>query len=653
MLVFDELKKNDPRLRTLAIGVLAGMVILLAGLWQVQILSSKRYAEHLRNQSFRTVRIPALRGKITDANGAVLAANTPSYNLNLYLDEMRKSFRVEYTNDLREYVRQNAGHKPTRSEGAQLEALARYRVISNVVQQLEGLLREPIPLDPKQFYDHYKEKLALPFTVQGNLDLQQVALVEERSVNPPGLALEIQPMRIYPQTNIGAHILGYLKRDDNSAEGEDADFDYRLPDFKGEVGVEAVFDQELRGIAGVKTVLVNNLNYRQSETVQSPAISGKSLVLTIDLRIQRAADNALRDVAARLGHTRSAAVVLDCQSGDILALASSPSYDPNQFLKKLSAEEWEKLNDPKLTPILNRASQGIYPPGSIFKIVVGLAALEAGLDPKEVLHSPGFYQLGRRQIRDTAQAGDYDFRRALIKSSNTYFIEHGLQTGRDRLIEMGRQFFLGQPTGIPTRQDQRGFFPSPEWIQAQRQHGRPWMDGNTANLCIGQGDIAVSPLQMAVMTAAVANGGKVFAPRLVQRLEARDPASGRSQVTTFPIHLRGELKVNPQNLQIIRDAMLDDVQDPEGTGTLAAVPGFPICGKTGTAQYPRARGMDHIVWFVSFAPYESPLYVVVVMVESGASGGLTCAPAAGQIYREIVKRDRAEKGKTLASIGGP
>lgn len=649
MLVFDELKKNDPRLRTLAIGVLAGMLLLLAGLWNVQIRTSKRYSENLRNQSFRTVRIPALRGKITDASGETLAANTPSYNLNLYLDEMRKSFRAEYTLTVKEFTRQHGGRKPIRAEALQLEALARYRVASNVVHHLEGLLHEPIPLDARQYYDHYREKLALPFTVRGNLDLQQVALIEEASVNPPGLTLEIQPMRIYPQTNLAAHLLGYLKRDDSSVQGEDADFDYRLPDYKGEVGVEAVFDPDLRGIAGVKTVLVNNLNYRQSETVQSPAIPGKSLVLTIDLKLQRAADNALKAVAARFGHTRSAAVVLDCNNGDILALASSPGYDPNQFLRKLSAEEWERLNDPKFTPILNRATQGIYPPGSIFKIIVGLAALEAGvIDPKEIFRSAGYYQLGRRQIRDTAAAGDYDFRRALIKSSNSYFIEYGLRAGRDRLIDMGRQFWLGQPADLPTRQDQKGFFPTPEWIQVQRQHGRPWTDGDTANLCIGQGEIAVTPMQMALMTAAVANGGKLFAPRLVQRLEYRDPASGRLQVTTFPVHLRSELKVNPKNLQIIREAMLDDVEDSEGTGTLAAVPGLRIGGKTGTAQYPRARGMDHIVWFVSFAPYDNPLYAVVVMVESGASGGLTCAPAAGQIYREILKRERALKPAALA-----
>jgi penicillin-binding protein 2 len=271
---------------------------------------------------------------------------------------------------------------------------------------------------------------------------------------------------------------------------------------------------------------------------------------------------------------------------------------------------------------------------------VALAGLEAGtINPSVTITNPGFIRVGNRPIRDTAPPGVYNFQLAFIKSCNTYFIHYGLEMGVDKILSMGRRFHLGESVELPTLQNVRGFFPNREWIQRQRGRGDPWTDGDTANLSIGQGAIAVTPLQMAVMTAAVANGGKVLYPRIVQRIEPQEPAGDEDTAQVFPNRVRNELGVKPANLALIRDAMRGDVED-EGSGWRAAVAGMQVCGKTGTAEVKRGGMLvDKITWFVSFAPYENPRYVVVVMVQSGASGGGTCAPIAQQIYRAIKERE--------------
>ncbi len=257
--------------------------------------------------------------------------------------------------------------------------------------------------------------------------------------------------------------------------------------------------------------------------------------------------------------------------------------------------------------------------------------------------------MGRKRIGDLARPGLYDFRRALMASCNTYFISNGLHVaGIANIVRLGERFHLGEVTGLPTRQEVPGIFPS------LSQVGSGWHDGDTANLCIGQGQMAVTPIQMAVMTAAIANGGKVLRPRLVDRIEPPDPALG-GQTNYLPaVEVRDDLGVKPRNLQIVREAMLADVEDPNGTGTKAAVPGMRISGKTGTAEVKNLAGMqvDKITWFVSFAPYESPRYAVVVMVEGGVFGGITCAPAARKIYLALQDRERGGKGKpeTLARM---
>ncbi len=639
MIVFDQLKKNDPHLRLVTLGVLLGMGILFTGLWWVQIISYRTYSENQKAQSFRTVRIPAIRGKIVDRHGTALAENKPSYNIVLYLDEVREEFKKEWSRS-----RPPRGTKMALPQRRALEAQARYRAVSNIVQQIAGILQQPVPFSVEDFMKHYSGQLALPLPLLENLNEQQVARLLESSVNPPGVDLDIQPTRHYPGGKLAAHVLGYLRRDNRSMEGEVSDFNFRLPDYRGRVGIEGEFDAELRGKAGVKSVLVNSLGYRQSENVWTPAEPGRNVVLTLDAEIQRVAESALQE--AMPGAVRGAAVVMDPHNGDVLALASSPSFDPNLWIPGISTAEYRILSDEVLKPQINRAMQENYAPGSIFKVVTGLAVLEIpDFDPEERIWNPGYIRVpGRnRSIDDLASAGEYDFRKAFIKSSNTYFITNGMRAGIESIIRLGQRLHLGEKTGLLSSQETAGYLPKLAEVR------RGWIPPDTAYICIGQGRLSVTPLQMAVMISAIANGGKVLWPRLVQRIEPADPYSDQTLIE-FPTRPpRDDLGVSERSLQITREAMLADVEEG-GTGKGALVPGMRIGGKTGTAQItdPRGQLVGQTTWFASCAPFERPRWVVVVMVEQGASGGGTCAPAAAKIYRTIQKLE-SEGRPTVAA----
>jgi penicillin-binding protein 2 len=314
------------------------------------------------------------------------------------------------------------------------------------------------------------------------------------------------------------------------------------------------------------------------------------------------------------------------------------------------------LNDLKLRPQINRATQENYAPGSIFKPVVGLAALENGLNPNEIYDvqpnpldpAHGCIKVGPRTIKDTVPPGAYNFRRAIEQSSNSYFIFNGLRTGIQKIVRLAEKFHFGERTDLPTRQETKGIFPTLEQVQKTG-----WREGDSANICFGQGEMAVTPIQIAVAYSAIANGGKILWPRLVERIESQDPASGEAPIIRPSGLVRDEIGVSARSLKILREAMLSETEDPEGTGRAAVVgPELRICGKTGTAQVKDESGQltGYNFWFASFAPYENPHYAVVVMVQSEGrgSGGLICAPIAHDIYEEILTKEKQAGTKLLS-----
>ncbi len=669
MLIFDQLKKDDFQLRIVAIAVLGGLGMLLVGLWWVQVVSARDYRAKLETQSFRTVRIPAVRGKILDCNGQALAENRPTYNVSLYLEELHDAFDSAYSNKAvraraelkqqQQELENGLNRKLTKEERkpfifsmaqrAALRQAARYEVASNVVGQVSHRLQQPIVLVATNFERHYQKRLALPYPVLTDLTPAQIARFEEQSTSPMGVDLEIQSTRCYPYGTTAAHLLGHLQRDDSSVEGEEAFFSFRLPDYRGIVGIEYGFDKELRGTAGAKSVLVNNAGYRQTENIWSAAEPGRHVVLTIDLAVQQAAERALQSVFGAA--TRGAVVVMDVQTGDVLAMVSLPTLDPNWYVQGISYKQWQRISD--LNAEMNRATWQNYMPGSVFKTVVGMAALEAGLNAEEVIHvepnpaqpNKGHKRVGNHAFKDTAPPGDFNFRRALKLSSNSYFITIGLRAGPERIIRLAQRLHFGERAGLPTRQDAPGQFPS------LRRLSTDWNNITTGNMCIGQDPVWVTPLQVAVLTAAIANGGNVLWPRLVDRIESADPTSPLPPQVLPSGQVRDHLGVRGRTLEVLRQAMLSDVEDSDGTGRGAAVPGLRICGKTGTAQVQDTRNnkTGQTTWFASFAPYEQPRYAVVVMVEDGASGA-ACALPAGKIYAALLERERLRlaKPQTLA-----
>ena len=674
MLIFDQLRKNDSPLRFFAFTVLAGLILLAANLWRIQVLASGKYVEKMQDQSLKTVRVPAIRGRILDRHGVALAENRAAYNVNLYIGDIRRAFDRQYREsekralesrasqavvnvpeqgwwaNLKARLSGNSSKKPrlTAAEKGAIALEARKKAATQSIQSLANILQEPIQFDAQEFQRHYLTRRFLPMPIMRNLNPGEIARFEEHAINPVGLELEMQATRFYPQGTTNAHLLGFVKLDNESMANEVSYYNYRLDDYKGVVGLEGFYDTRLRGQPGVKHVQVNNVGYRHSDTLWPEDVPGKNIVLTIDLTIQTAATAALRSNPVFGADVRGAVVVLDARNCDILALVSNPAFDPNWYVQGLTKDQAAFLSDDRIRPQANRATREIYAPGSIFKIISGLAALENGLDPKAITRvSPdpakpdkGAYFVGRRKIRDTAAPGDYDFRLAFIKSSNSYFIEHGLkQVGIEKLLEMGHRFHLGERLDLPLLQNAAGVFPTMDDLDEQKRNGNPWTDGNTANICFGQ-EIAVTPMQMAVMTAAVANGGKIYWPRLVQRIEPQEALPNQeNEISEFPVRFRNDLGVQQKNLQIIRDAMKADVADSDGTGTAAAVPGMNVSGKTGTAQVLINNAIRYYTWFASFAPHENPRYVVLVMVEDGSSGGGTCAPIAKKIYEAIKRLD--------------
>lgn len=642
MLILDQLRKSDRQLRHLAILVFLGLATLFAGLWHVQVYSGRRYQASHENQAIRTVRLPSIRGRILDRNGVALAENRPNFVVNLYLDGLRKEFDSAFVRLDRAWRLSNAGKKPGKAEIGVLRHQARWHSVSNAVSAVSGLLQAPSALDERKFSAHYERRRAYPLQVFHHLSREQVARFLEQGARFPGLDLEIQPERDYPFGTMAAHWLGHLRRDLEAEDEDDDGFDYRLPDYQGEIGVEGSFDPQLRGQPGVKSIVINNVLYRHSEAILQAPRPGNDLHLTMDAGIQEAAESALKGAGVA---TRGAVVVMEVRTGDVIAMASSPAYDPGLFVRGISAEEWAKMDDAKLKPQINRATYGAYQPGSIFKIVSGLAALEAGaMGPGTLVTNPGYFMLGRRRIDDLAPAGVYDFRRAFKKSSNTYFITFGLKSGLESILAMGRQFHFGEKTGLPLMQEVRGEFPAYEEILGT------WSQGNAANVCIGQ-EITVTPIQVACMLSAVANGGTMFWPRLVQKLTPPDGEAASSGIAYERGRVRSVLAVKPEHLAVVREAMRADVMDADGTGHTSDVPGMEVCGKTGTAQITQGRRViDHSTWFASFAPYSNPRYAVVVLVESGGSGGGTCGPVARKIYQAIQKQEQREGGRLSAGI---
>ncbi len=589
------------RVRLLLFGAFVAFALLATALWRMQVGHFSRYAASFEEQSVRAVRLPALRGRLYDCHGVCLADNRCSYNAAVYVEELRMFGR----------------------RGASVAER-----VSNVVACVSTTIGRPYPLRPGAIAEHLRQRRPLPLVAWRDLDEVDLARLGESLDRLPGVDIAVEAVRFYPQGALAAHALGYVGRAETRPDDDDEQgaYNYYLPDMLGKVGLEQRFDSFLGGSAGGRLVRVDAAGYQHKELAYRAPTPGGDILLALDARIQRYAEEAIADAPAP-----GAVVVMDPRNGDVLAIASAPAFDPNDFSPGIPASLWNLLLTDPRRPLVNRATKGIYPPGSIFKPVTALAALGSGrLTPSEVFHCPGNFILGKRSFACylSIAHGPVNMARAIELSCNVYFYHAGLRAGPDEIARVAAALGLGELTGIEI-DESPGLLPTPEW--KRRAQGEGWRDGDTCNLAIGQGALSVTPIQMAQMAACIANGGRVFRPRLVL---ARRDSSETLFIRQQP-ELRGIAHLPPDALQQVRSGMRSVVQSPSGTGRAAMLPGVVMAGKTGTAEYGRKQEGRKRGWMIIYAPFEEPRYAVAMVLDDATSGGISIAPRMRQLMENI------------------
>lgn len=576
------------RIRTILFLMLGGLGLLIGTLLWLQVVHGHEYERSLRQQSMRRIRLPAARGRILDRHDVCLADNQPCYCLALYLEEMRRPGKWSNT---------VAG-------------------VSRTLQTLTHIIgRKPL-VSESDIWSHIRQRLPLPLVAWRNLDQAALARLAEAPQKLGGVDVYVEPVRHYPLNSLAAHVMGYVGKADLAAANEEEDYQFYLPEMQGKSGIERVFNDVMAGEAGGQLVRIDAAGFKHAENVEREPRPGADVVLALDARIQALAEAALQGTAG-------AVVVLDPTNGDVLAMASAPAFNPNLFLPVLTTAMWDEVNGSSEKPLNNRAVTEVYAPGSVFKPLVALAALETGrVSPEATVECTGHFERGgfRMGCWNTQGHGVLAMRRGIEQSCNVYFATIGLQGGYEAVRGMALRAGLGAKTGIALDREARGLVPDEDWKRRVLHEG--WRFGDTCNVSIGQGALTVTPLQMAVVAAAIANGGTVYRPRLVLGVRDRD---GTFRSRTAPVVAR-TLGCSAASLAVVRGGMRDVVMAPTGTGRRALIEGVTMAGKTGTAEFgEKGAGMKH-GWMLVFAPIEQPRYAVAMVVDEAVSGGLTVGP---------------------------
>ena len=594
--------RDFPALRILAAGLLAmtGLIVLGVKLCHEQIHSTAMHNARIRRQTVRRIRIPAPRGRILSSDLKILAENRPCFDVVFYLEEMRRE----------------AGRGRTADYAvAAADAIAAYLDIASDVTR-EKVIR------------HINNTPGLPFTAFQNLDKRQLADFYEFESQLRGVGVECRFERFYPERRLAAPLLGFVRKAEPRAAGDRGDYNYYLPDSEGRAGLEKACDGDiapgvrgLLGTPGYSLVQVDYLGYVNRELIDTvDATPGNNVILFLDSEAQKICESLLEG-------RRGAIVVLDGDNGDVIAMASAPGYDANEFMPSISRARYQQLlNDPD-KPLINRPVSGTYMPGSIIKPLIAEAIMEAGISPSETVECDGQTGIGSAVIRCTSVHGPVDMEQALQYSCNDYFIEMGMRIGLDAILSVLRRAGLGAPTGIEVP-GASGRLPDTE--EFRRREKRAWNRANTALLSIGQGMITISPLQAARYFAAIANGGFLVEPRLVKSVNRYD---GR------PLYTAGgrrgsETGFTPEALEHIRRGMRMAVRS--GTGKSAANAAIELYGKTGTAEVGSRNDRHKNVWFAGFGRRGGRTYVIVILLEDEQSGGRDCAPLAAAFFLDYL-----------------
>lgn len=654
--------------------IIAGIIfiVLFSRLAYMQLIEQEKYSLMAQSNRIQLATVTAARGEILDRQGKVLARSRPSFNISVALVDLKKE-------DQEEVFRRLAPLLGMKAED-----------ISNLVKQ-----------QPKKY---------VPVPIAEDVSLDVVTRIEERRMELPGVIVEVKPQREYVYGDFLSHVLGYVRQPSQEflqkMIEEYPEEDYKLNDKLGITGIERWFETELHGKDGARQVEVDARMRPVRDLGLVEPVPGKNLILTIDSELQRVAEESLTRTMAQIQREfpeakGGAVVVINVKTGEVLAMASKPSFDPNRFNRPISKQEWETTFSDKLPfpPLLNRAIAP-FAPGSTFKMVTATAALETkAIGPGFSVYDPGYYQLGNRKFKcwQISGHGRVDLKRAIQVSCNTFFFTAGLAAGNDQIARYAQEFGLGEKTGITLPGESTGTVPTEEWkkalnarllkwrydglyadleekyknklaqaqteeekakilkqkekekqrldrsYQAELEYNTAWHAYDTLNMSIGQGANQYTPLQLANYTAVIANGGYLYRPQLVKRIVDH---SGKT-IKEFKPELIRKVNVSDKTLKLLREGMLA-VTQPGGTAA-GRFAGFPVkvAGKTGTAQ---VFGKDNHGLFVGFAPYENPEIAIACIVEHGGHGGTSAGVVARDVLAAYFKipQDMLKKGGSSA-----
>ena len=617
---YYEARRLNTRIHVIQVLFGAVLVLYLFAFWYLQIVKVDYYRRLSDNNRLRRVTIMPLRGVITDAEHRVLANNRVAFNVRLDREKVT---------DMKTFFPRLAG----------------------ILEMPESTLRDRIA--------RYRGRPVFePVVLKEDVDLAEAAYIESRRLELRGLSVEVESRRNYLYGPLAAHALGYVGEVSEDQIRTDPSGEYELGEIVGKDGVEKQYDEDLKGDKGWKQVVVNSLGreIQEIEAGRKPD-PGRALRLSLDLDLQRALEAAYADEAG-------SAVFLDPASGGILAIISRPAYDPNVFAHRFSQDIWGGLvNDPR-RPLQNRVSMSKFAPGSVFKIVMSIAALEDGIaTPARGDHCTGTWRFGEKVYQCWAvRKGGHGYltmREAIIQSCNIYFYHLGNDMGIDRISKWAHRFGFGEPTGVDLPHEESGTVPDPDWKRRTVLRDPIWHPGETISVSIGQGALEVTPIQMAMFAAAIGNGGTLYRPHLLLSREVREGIEEDERQD----HVIRRVELRPRTLEVIRDAMWGVVNE-DGTGGRAKIAGRDICAKTGTAQVFRASRdidadklpkdkRDH-AWFVGFAPKDNPRIAWAVFVQNGGHGGTTAAPIARAVLERFFQKLDSRQGvQQLASVAVP
>jgi penicillin-binding protein 2 len=588
------------RYKYLVLFVGLAFLLIFIRLWSLQVIKGSDLRHLSENNCIRLRENPADRGMLLDRHGNVLAHNRPSFEVSLIPEDLR----------------------------ANPEVLLKAGAMLNMTR---GEIEEKIKAQKRRTPFN-------PVKIKSDIDWNQLALLETNRVHLPGLVVDVRPRRAYDYGDFASHLIGYLGEVDENEMRQSREFPYRMGAQIGKYGVEYRWENDLRGSDGGQQIEVDALGREIRPLGVVEPFPGNNLVLTIDLELQKVAEEAYQGKTGAL-------IAMDPKTGQILAMVSKPSFNPDIFARNILPEEWKSLVENPYHPLQNKGIQGQYPPGSVFKIITAIAGLESRtITPNTPFTCAGAFPYGNRDFRCWKEGGhgSLSLHRAIVESCDIYFYQLGLKLGPDLIARYASEFGLGKVTGI-SLPEKPGIVPSSSW--KKKRHRTPWYSGETLSFSVGQGYLNATPLQLLVLISAVANGGKILLPQVAERIED----IYKNKLEEYPTVELERVNVSGKTLQIIQEALKGAVNDPHGTGSACGLKEVKVAGKTGTAQviampedFKRGdlkriplKFRDH-AWFVAYAPVEDPKISVVVLVEHGGFGSTAAAPIAKKVIEKYL-----------------